>query len=555
MATRPTSLTKPDIRRHEDRHVVNVWRSTDTKQRFDAIMREHDYGTFYRSSAYVDEMLTDDRIYGVTATRVGGLISSPLLFKPSDDRRRNRQLADRLGGADESRGEWRRMVSVATEKDLLTWGMLLGIAVAEIVWDTSDAKEWTPRLVPFHPQSIRWDQMSRRFVMQTSAGETVVLPRPDEDPVGDGKWFVWCPHGVKLGWRRALIRPLGDMYIKRQWNSNDWASYGEKHGKPVMVGKVPVGADGPDKERFFDSLSNLGSEGFLLAPQGMDGQPSYGVEMVEAVAKTYETFRDCKAALDTDIAIVILGQNLTTEVQGGSRAAASEHSLIRIDKMIEDAEIATAFRDQVLTWWALFNFGDRDLAPFMEYQVEPADDDTEDATAMLTLGQAVQQLVLAEPRTNVEAIFETAGIPMISVEEMEARDAVEAEEKAADAALPGADGAPPAAGDTAVNALMRLAARAAPHTTKLARTVAGGKRAAKYEDRLIAKSQKLAARALAVDLAGIKLEIDEATSFDDLKRRIVARFRGMDPAKMAAIVQKASLMGHLSGRLSGIEAI
>jgi len=706
---------RPSVQRFRDNPVVTQWRTHDRLEQFTAILTQHDFGSFRESAGLVDEMMTDDRISGVMNTRVAALKASPLEFKAARDKRMERKLADILGGKDDAQGIWRRIAPPEAIGDLLKWARFMGVAVAEIVWSRTET-EWTPRLIPWHPRHLRWDWTKRTFVMQTMSGE-VVLPRPDEQPNGDGKWLVWCPSGVQQGWLNGMVRSLALAYLARSWNFRDWSRYCEKHGMAILVGMVPPG-NPAERADFQSQLENVGNESAVIAPQGEDaGQPGFDVKLVEAVAKTYETFKDFKAAIDVDIAVAVLGQNLTTEVQGGSRAAAAIQNLVRLDKAVEDAELGPVIRDQVLTWWAAYNFGDPDLAPRTEFQVLPPEDDLAEAQAMKVLGEAVVSLYTAEPRVDGAAILEKHGVPMISEEELAAIQA--AEEEAAPPPGDDNEGPPLAAGGAAdeegkdpataalsmsagvvarytfaglpiavenpaktirqwtgangeagatrmlldygfieghlsgdgneldvyigpndaardvyvvhqlkapdfrahdedkcfigfdsadeakaaflmhrndgdrafgsmsviplerfmsklrrrgsettnkirasghgrpdvVAALMRLVARSSAVTASAPRTVAGRKRAAKYEDLVMQRHRKIAAKALAVDLAAIKGEIDKATDFADLRKRIIARFRKMDPARLATVVKKANILGHLSGRLAAVEEV
>lgn len=53
------------------------------------------------------------------------------------------------------------------------------------------------------------------------------------------------------------------------------------------------------------------------------------------------------------------------------------------------------------------------------------------------------------------------------------------------------------------------------------------------------------------DLRGLKADISAATSYDDLRERIVRRYRDtMDPKELAELVQRTRLMANLAGRLA-----
>jgi hypothetical protein len=107
----------------------------------------------------------------------------------------------------------------------------------------------------------------------------------------------------------------------------------------------------------------------------------------------------------------------------------------------------------------------------------------------------------------------------------------------------------------ALLAFSRRATRDREVALRATRSPAGKRRARQYGDAVADRAKALAARALAVDLAAIKGEIDAATSWDDLRQRILVAFKGMDPKKLASIVAKARIMAHLGGQASVLREV
>lgn len=683
-------------------------------------MREHDYGVFMRSAPMVDEILTDDRIQGVNGTRIGAVLSAPLTFKAGGTSRKAAKIKDEIAGVNDEPGLWDRMFPYSTAADQLKWGINLGFAYGQIGWERT-TERWLPRIIPWHPQFVRWDWQSRRFIAQTERG-FVVLPRPDEQPRGDGQWFVYCPYGVEYGWRSALIRSICQKYLSRQWIERDFDRWCERQGLGFLKGIVPQGSQPAERDEFFEQLNNVGSEGAALCIRGPDGK-GYDIEISEFEAQTFLGIEKRRSQLDSDIAIAILGQNLTTEVKGGSFAATQTQNLVRLDYALRDAKMALALRDQLLSWYCEYNYGDPDLAPTPKYEVEPPDDDVGEATALKTLGEGLTALKAAEPRTDVTAIVQTFGIPLISEEELAALEqeeedaALEAAQERTARGLPppgdgsgggtggdqggggpapgGQGGAPPAGGkkqaalsaldvrqryvfaglpiavenpagsirlwqdgetkgstkmgvdygfieghlssdgeeidcyvgpfeaasevfvihqlrapdfrahdedklmlgfasaddakacflahrsdgeraygsmssiplDRFIAKLNRRGASTnkihaavdymAPGVRALAarRTVTGRNRSARYQETLIANAKVKAARALGPDIAALRKQIDAATSLSDLRSRVLKAFRGMDPDRLAKLVQKTTLLAKLNGRFSAIDQL
>lgn len=712
---------------------------TDDFGDIQGILRSLKLGQFQAAALLADEILDDDRIEAVTSTRVGALKATPVLVKPSDGKRKSRKIAEELGGDDDLPGEWDRMFPPSIVGELSLWGNLCNFAVAEITWEPKDGMLW-PRLIHWDTQFVYWDQYSQRYLIQTMNLGPIPLPAVDETPTSDGRWVVWCPRGYRQAWRRGLVRALAKKYLMRAWDERDWARYNELHGQGIIKAIVPTG----DVERangFFSEVANRGAEPVIKCEQGNKAEGNvFDVELVEAVGKTWDTFEAFKKSLDVDIAVLVLGQELTTAVgSSGSRALGDIHNLVRLDKLREDAAIATCLRDQVLTWWAKYNYGDAELAPRPVYDVEPPADANAEAAVLKTLGDGITSLKGAVgDMVDYRIVVEDRGLPTRTEEEMQAMKDVKAEEDAADAearaqAAPPAPVPPVAPGqqqqddpsapppepaiqeqkasalggiscerrtfaglpiaienkagtmrvwcDDARNvigttkmlhdygyvegvmgsdkeeldvylgpdenapdvhvvhqlatpdykrhdedktflgfpdpaaakaaylahrndgsrafggmstipietfkrklkrrtgtgkirasmsdhgvelaleriaqmrrndtlaSIMALAKRERASALK-AKSKSGAKRADAYVDGLAAKSIKLAGRTLAVDIVGLKAEIDAATSFEDLQRRIVRAYRGMDPEKLARVVQKARLMAHLAGRLS-----
>lgn len=429
-------MARPNLVRFQD-VPISSFADWDRVGQIQGVLRALDFGNFRDAAILCDAMLRDDRINGVIGTRVSGLTGSPLEVKPANSKRKAARIAEELGGTDDAPGLWDEMFPASTIGDLLRYGSMLGIAVAEIIWKTS-ARRWVPFLKVWHPQFIYWDWAEFRYKIITRDG-TIPLPRIDEDPRSDGKWFVWAPYGYQYGWLKGLIRSLAMLYLGRQWTWRDGLRYGEVHGQPLTKVYVPEGAQQTAKDDFYAGVANRGSDGAVMVPVNKDGRDKgYDVVLEEAKARTHEVFFGLLDRVDTNIAVDVLGQNLTTEVHGGSLAASKTHDNIRIDKKREDARIGPSIRTQVLTYWAYYNYGDPELAPRPEYQVEPPDDETKEATALKTLGEALTAFAMVGAPIDQRAILDHAGVPMTSDDEtsMDDEDATAA---ADGVQVPGAD--------------------------------------------------------------------------------------------------------------------
>ncbi|HVZ89623.1 MAG TPA: DUF935 family protein [Polyangia bacterium] len=408
---------------------ISSFSGWDRVWQVEAALNLHDHGLFRDSALLMDAMMRDDRIGAASDTRIAALLSCPIEYKPADSSRKAAKIADEIGGDVDEPGLHARIFPPSQMGELAWWGRFLGFGIGEIIWTRigeGPKTRWMPRVQAWHPQFIYWDWSTFCYVVICAEG-TVYLPDTDKEVHSNGQWFIYTPMGYRWGWLKGLVRRLAHKYIMRGWDYRDWSRYNERHGMPIIKAMHPPSALKADKDRFIGSVANIGSDAVVPLPQavpandGMPEQPGYDIELVEAQAKTHETFLEFKQELDSDITTAILGQDVTTSnAGGGSLAKAQVADRVTIDKRKEDATIADAFRDQVLWWYAQYNYGDGNLAPIPTIQVEPPEDETEEGQALLALGNGVQALVDVDPDgIDVPTIWNRFGIPVLSDEERE----------------------------------------------------------------------------------------------------------------------------------------
>ena len=315
-----------------------------------------DGGSLRALSDLVDELRADDRCGGVLQQLSLALLGLPLTFEASGDgRRRNRVVR-----AVESDDDWWDMTSEAELADLFEWGIIEGVGLAELVWPSTATASGrvVPRLKVWHPRWLRWDWQKRSWWLWTDdSAEIEITP-------GDGKWLLFTPFGRNRPWARGLWRRLAMKWLLKTFALTDWARHSELHGLPLRVGSSPEGSTPEQRDLFADDLDNLGRDTSIVLP------PGYELDFQEAVARTWEMFPKQIESADQAIAIAVLGQNLTTEVQGGSFAAANVHRVVKGELLRFYAEaFATCLHDHLLEPWAEINFGTRALAPWPQWQI------------------------------------------------------------------------------------------------------------------------------------------------------------------------------------------
>lgn len=398
-----------------------------------------DGGTLRLAADLVEDMIADDRVAGVLGARVRGLLGLPLSFEDGSGRARRKRAVKRAIEAQED--FW----TIFPEAELTTvaaWGIVLGVGLGEFVWerDESTGRE-VQRLYAWHPRWLRFDYSTRRWMLRVGDGIEEIEVRP-----GDRKWLLFTPYGFERPWSWAAWRGIAPWWLLKTFGRNDWGQHSEVHGDPIRLGTSPAGSQKADREAYAADLNGMGSHSVLVPPSG------YGLELVEATAQTWKMFPAELSEANTAISILLAGANLTSEVKGGSRAAATVHDDIRHDLIAWDAAaLSTVMHEQALVPWAEVNFNDAKLAPWPKWDTAPPDSEAsraaaqkDRATAFGLLADAIQKLRAQGVNVDLAELLELFEVPVDeNAPTVEAAPAT----PPSDSAPPPAESAPPPATD------------------------------------------------------------------------------------------------------------
>lgn len=590
-----SAFTTPDRREYREIPSNLAFTEWDRVGQVRAILRELEQGQFQRASLLSTLQERDDRISGCWSIRIDTLLGTPLEFEPAQV---DGQVTEETQGiADAAETDWPKMFQEGSLDRLFRQGKDLGYAFGElIVYEDEETGRWVPRLKVWHSQWAWWNWATDSYWITTSGayvdgvptldGAGVIeLPRIDRDIYSDGHWVVYAPQGWRYAFQTGAIRSTAMLHLKRQWDMRDWARYNEVYGLLIRKAVTPSGASDPDKARFASDIRNVGSEPTVECPTDATGN-KFDIEITGAPTGTGgATFGESLHYVDECLGNKILGQSASGEKKSGlGDGDQNQNEAVRQDVLEKDARIADILKLQVLSWWTLWNFGDRRLCPTPKYMVQPEKSEEQAAAALLASAQAASAIKTAWPTADMDALAAEFGVTLMQPEE----GVDPADDVNPDAALNGAQVAslleivasvarkelPRDAGIEMMQAAFPIDKAQAerimgevgntffiapdePLPTKetlTVRALSAGvgatkkKRAPTYTERLADEATKRGAAVMRPDIAEIKALVAESRTPEELRSRLLAHYKRMDPHQLADVVERAEIMATLGGR-------
>jgi phage gp29-like protein len=166
-----------------------------------------------------------------------------------------------------------------------------------------------------------------------------------------------------------------------------YTTFLEKYAMPWVTLQYPVGTQQQRVMEMISILNQTMQDGIIAFPAEWKAESLNMSE--QSASDNYETYLN---RMDTEIAIALLGQNLTTEVKGGSYAAAGVHNTVRKDLIDEDIRICEGALQTVIDWVYALNFTDENIPKFKLIQTPaPTKDEADMAVAMTRAGVRLKE--------------------------------------------------------------------------------------------------------------------------------------------------------------------
>ncbi|MBF0249953.1 MAG: DUF935 domain-containing protein [Alphaproteobacteria bacterium] len=303
-----------------------------TPPRLASILREAEMGDATRYLELAEEMEEKDLHYlGVLGTRKRQVAQLEINVIAASDDKHDQDNADLIR-------DWLGRDEIEDELFDILDSVGKGYSVTEIMWQL-DSGQWMPERLEF--RDPRW------FRFDPDDGKTLRLidEHGQLSPLAPYK-FIRHVTRAKSGLpiRGGLARAAAWGYLFKNFTVRDWVIFVERYGHPLRLGRHGPNATDEEKKTLLRAVTNIASDAAAIIPQGME------MEFIEAkISGNMELFERFADWIDRQISKAVLGQTLTTEVKGGSFAAAKVHGEVKDDIERSDAKdlSATLNRDLV----------------------------------------------------------------------------------------------------------------------------------------------------------------------------------------------------------------
>lgn len=488
--------------------------------------------------------------------------------------------------------DWWHLLTEETQGEILRWASVLGFCWVQIKgWELDEESgRLLPKLDVWHQKNFRWDDRQRTWKVKRESGHW------DDIEAGNGQWLLFTPYGRKRPHAKAPWYSLGMLWLGTQYAKLGLFEFNDTHAQPLRIAhQQPTSGDGlgslpsdEDVQELTDRIAAIVRGGTLALPLG------YKLDLLQASGNADSFFRLIDDVWPKAVSIALTGNNLTTQIDGGSFAASQTAAGVSLDRRRTFARcLETTAREQLLVWWSEFNFGNR-LAPWPHYQVAPPPNLQEEAARLSSLGAAVQALTSANVPLSPEEL-KRLGVPVDLDKAAEERQAQlfqyhllygivtvnEARKQLGLDPVPGGD-TPPAnpygggdggggAGDGGARAMLATRLRAA--TTKAesldvirdhiqqTRATKADDEADDFDDELIDRATKAAGEAVGLeDIMAIIESVDEddpepQARLELIRREVLHRYASLDPAAFADAVERTEMLASMNGRYAALRGL
>jgi hypothetical protein len=355
---------------------------------------------------FVESMLGDGIISGVTQSQAAGLIRLPLTFDGAAE------LVYKLAGKPDLRtdGIFWKMFPSAVLIRIIIWGILFGAGFGEFV---ECPKTGLPVLHFVEAQHINWrrDPVTRQQVLFIIGedGEHIIEP-------GNGRWFVFAPWGLNRFWLHGKWRPCGKAWLDKIQAQEQRTVAGARHALGITWLETPEG-----KSRDEDANAIVAHIISSPTPPVMALEKGYDIKHTSISGEGYQQWTATKNESDADIATALSGQTVTSGQTGTGWSKGDIHENTAQSFIEEYADHLS----EVVQRYGLEPWAEREgyPCPRAEWDPTPPRDRKAVGDALIAYGdglvKADASLVKRGKRVKAEPLAALAGIEIEDLEPLE----------------------------------------------------------------------------------------------------------------------------------------
>lgn len=491
-------------------------------------IRQAESGNLTMAASCCAWLMQDSRIVGTLQARVDQLMGLPVQFQNPDKKNPKAIIIEDL--ADD--------FSEAYPEDelsqILTWGLLLGVTTARHAPTVGTSGRVLPCPKFFNPATLAYDVLLGTWSVEDVNRQALpVTPN-------DGTWLLYTPYGNDRPWASGLWYSIALLAVAKCYAIQDWAKTSEKASMWVFESNLvdrdgyPITTTKDQRQNLVDALDARASDAAVALPAG------WQLKLLQA-ADNYHIYLDQINMIDTAISVLIRGGNLSTQVTGGSLAAAQSQAETGDGAKVrkDSATLGTLLREQSINWWAGWNYGPGALAPWPKWEKKsPKTIDPSTATA-------VSAYTSAGFEVDVDLLRDEYGL-----------DFLLSYEKPPPPPSPfgggGGGGEEGEDGDPEAEAEGKPKPKGfGAHSHNHVHAAASESEGQRYIDRLHADVVNRSPLAVpAYDLLAV---VNASASPEDLQRRLTEAYATMDRSTLEATFEQAFILAELAGRYAVLQ--
>lgn len=349
-------------------------------------IENHDLGNFNSSGRLVDAMMKESRIMACVNTLTFGILGLPFEWKWQVDDADSGQVDTKEGQQYQpserdleylaiTKKWWTKFMESGAPSLIMKTIINMGFCVMSRNWSLEqiegyESKLYIPNTYIFHPSNVWYNPGLYQYAVNTYTNGSIFIDENDER-------FQIIKHvDGERPWMQGAVRSVGFLWMDKWLALTDWRAYLGIHGNPLRVLTTNKEYSTPPETDIEQFIINLAiSQQYGQPIQIPDG---HTLDLLQADSTNVGVFKDKIDSADKDIAIAYLGQNLTTDVSGGSYAAASVHSRVLQDYIEAYATTINRGLRKLVKDFYFFNFPDdvRVPVPYFDPQL-PIDQEVE----------------------------------------------------------------------------------------------------------------------------------------------------------------------------------